>query len=218
VTNRVLYLHGFASGPNSSKARHFQARLEAAGFRVDIPDLAAGDFEHLTITGQLAVIEKAAGKDPVNLIGSSMGGYLAALYAARRPNIERVVLLAPAFGLLRRWPEWLGIAEMERWRRENSLNVFHYGEGHTKSLSHLLIDDAAQYEDFPDFHQPALIIHGANDDTVPVHYSQEFAEGHRNARLAIVDSGHDLLDVLDAIADTAAQFLVSPLLNVESST
>ena len=29
-------------------------------------------------------------------------------------------------------------------------------------LSYQLIEDAAQYEDFPDFRQPALIFHGAH--------------------------------------------------------
>ena len=95
--NRILYLHGFASSPASSKARFFAARLRAAGGRVEIPDLAAGDFEHLTITGQLRVIEQAAAGEPVALMGSSLGGYLAGLYAARHPEVSRVILLAPAF-------------------------------------------------------------------------------------------------------------------------
>jgi hypothetical protein len=206
---RVLYLHGFASGPSSRKALHFRDRLERSDFRVDIPDLSAGDFEHLTISGQLKVVAEAAARGSTALIGSSMGGYLAALYAAGRPEVERLVLLAPAFGLSRRWPEWLGTAEMERWKRENSLAVFHYGEGCTKSLGYQLIDDAAQYDDFPDVQQPTLIIHGKDDDVVPVALSEAFAAGHPNATLEIVDSGHDLLNVLDAIAERTAEFLGS---------
>ena len=204
---RVVYLHGFASGPTSSKARHFRGRLERAGFTVDVPELAAGDFENLTLTGQLQVIDRAAGEEPLDLVGSSMGGYLAALYAAGHANVRRLVLLAPAFGFLRRWPERLGLAEMERWRCENSLPVFHYGEGRMRSLGYQLIEDAANYEDFPDFRQPALIFHGAHDDVVPARYSEEFAVGHPNAQLEIVDSGHDLLNVLDAIAARAVEFL-----------
>ena len=58
---RILYLHGFASGPSSSKAPILRARAcEPRARQVDIPDLADGDFEHLTITGQLAVIEQEA--------------------------------------------------------------------------------------------------------------------------------------------------------------
>jgi len=93
---RVVYLHGFASSPSSTKARYFREKLEAAGAVVDVPDLAEGDFQHLTITGQMRVLERVAGGRPVSLIGSSMGGYLAALYAARHTEVERLALLAPA--------------------------------------------------------------------------------------------------------------------------
>jgi pimeloyl-ACP methyl ester carboxylesterase len=204
---RVIYLHGFASGPSSTKARHFRDRLEQAGFAVDVPDLAAGDFEHLTITRQLAVLEKTVPNSPVSLVGSSMGGYLAALYAAKHPEVERLVLMAPAFGFIRRWPDRLGAEEMDRWRRENSLEVFHYGDGRSRSLTYQLIEDAAQYEDFPAFVQPALIFHGAQDDVVPASYSEEVAARHPNVNLKIVDSGHDLLNVLGPIADQSLAFL-----------
>lgn len=211
--NRVLYLHGFASGPSSSKARYFRSRLEAAGIAVTVPDLAGGDFEHLTITGQLAVIEAAAqqdGKaDPVAMIGSSMGGYLAALYAARHPEIARLVLLAPAFGFARRWPERLGAAAMEQWRTTGTMEVFHYGENRNLALSYRLIEDAAAYEDDPDFQQPALIFHGAHDDVVPPTISRAFAAAHPNVKLEIVDSGHELLNVLEYMAAKIEQFLVS---------
>ena len=101
----VVYLHGFASGPGSQKAQYFRERFAGCGVDLAIPDLAGGDFEHLTITRQLQVIEHRVDGRAVALIGSSMGGYLAALYAARHAGVERVVLMAPAFGFARRWPE-----------------------------------------------------------------------------------------------------------------
>src|SRR5262249_42588742 len=101
--NRILYLHGFASGPSSSKAQFFKRRLEAEGATVEIPALDGGDFENLTITGQLEIIQKTADGGPVSLMGSSMGGYLAAIYAWIHPEVAKLVLLAPAFGFARRW-------------------------------------------------------------------------------------------------------------------
>src|SRR4051812_36390216 len=83
----LIYLHGFASGPQSSKAQYFRRRFEEIGVRMRIPDLTEGNFERLTIGGQLRVIERIAGGDDVRLMGSSMGGYLAALYAARHPEL-----------------------------------------------------------------------------------------------------------------------------------
>ncbi len=207
--NRIIYLHGFASGPSSSKARYFGERLKAAGARVNIPDLAAGDFEHLTITGQLAILERTAGGEPVALIGSSMGGYLAALYAARHPEVSRLVLLAPAFGFQMRWEERFGPAAIEEWRISGTASVYHYAAGGDRPIWYGLLEDATHYEAFPDFHQPALIFHGAQDDVVPARFSQEFAATHPNADLEIVDSGHELLDVLDKMGPRVVEFLTA---------
>jgi pimeloyl-ACP methyl ester carboxylesterase len=205
--NRIIYLHGFASSPASSKARFFAERLRAAGALVDVPDLAAGDFERLTITGQLGVIARAAAGEPVALIGSSLGGYLAALYAARHPEASRVVLLAPAFGFARRWAERMGAAAVDIWRTTGAVEVFHYGDNRQRRLSYALLEDGSSYEDYSDFRQPALIFHGALDDVVPAQYSSEFAASHPNARLEVLDSGHDLLNVLEYMAPKVVQFL-----------
>jgi pimeloyl-ACP methyl ester carboxylesterase len=203
----ILYLHGFASGPASSKAGYFRRFLEQAGMSVEIPDLAAGDFEHLTLTGQLAVIERAAAGRPVFLIGSSMGGYLAALFAARHAEVARVVLLAPAFGFARRWRSHLGEEAVARWRESGKMEVFHYGENRLMNLGYQLLADADPYEDYPEFRQPALIFHGSRDDVVPVRYSEEFAAGRPNAHLEVLDSGHELTDVLDYMAPRVRDFL-----------
>ena len=107
----------------------FRERFAELGIGLEVPDLAEGDFARLTISGQLQVIERASGGEPVTLMGSSMGGYLAALYAARHAEVDRLVLMAPAFCFLKRWTETLGPAAMEKWRNGGSLDVFHYGEG-----------------------------------------------------------------------------------------
>jgi uncharacterized protein len=205
--NRIVYLHGFASGPSSSKARYFRQRLETEGFSVMVPDLSEGNFEGLTLSGQLRVIESAAAGGDVALIGSSMGGYLAALYAARHAEVKRVVLLAPAFGFARRWAERMGPETVEAWRRMGTIDVFHYAEARNCALGYQLLEDAKQYEDYPDVHQPCLIFHGIHDDVVPVQYSEEFAASRRNVELHVVNSGHELLNVLDAMGDRVAAFL-----------
>jgi len=204
--SRVIYIHGFASGPGSHKAQFFHERFADYGIDMQIPDLAAGDFSSLTITGQLQVIGQAANGRPVTLLGSSLGGYLAALYAARHPEVERVVLMAPAFGFARRWAATLGDAALSQWRRTGFREIYHYGEKRPLPLSYKLVEDGSDYEDYPDVTAPALILHGEHDEAVPVEYSREFAAGRSNVRLVVYDSGHELLNVLDPMWVEIKQF------------
>lgn len=176
---------------------------------MDIPALDRGDFPHLTITGQLNVVEESVRDEPVVLIGSSLGGYVAALYAARHLNVLRVLLLAPAFRFYDLWTSGMDPEKLRDWRKSGLLPIFHYGEGREQSIGYQLIEDAAKYEPWPDFKQPALIFHGIGDTAVPVEYSVEFVKNHTNSRLIEMDSGHELTDVLDAIWERSKGFLVS---------
>ncbi|MEQ1730111.1 MAG: YqiA/YcfP family alpha/beta fold hydrolase, partial [Vicinamibacterales bacterium] len=92
----VIYLHGFASSPDSTKARYFSERLGAHGVPLVTPDFNQPDFATLTMSRMLTQLSRhlddAGGR--VSLIGSSLGGALAVLAAARHPEqIERLVLL-----------------------------------------------------------------------------------------------------------------------------
>jgi pimeloyl-ACP methyl ester carboxylesterase len=82
-------------------------------------------------------------------------------------------------------------------------------EGRHRAISYALLEDGAQYEDYPDFTQPALIFHGVDDDVVPAGLSRRFVAAHPNATLEIVDSGHQMLNVLDSIAPQVTGFLLS---------
>jgi pimeloyl-ACP methyl ester carboxylesterase len=214
---RYIYLHGFASGPDSSKATYFRRRFAEQGVELHAPDLAGGDFEHLTVTGQLRVIDALAKGEPVALIGSSMGGYLAALYASAHPEVERVVLLAPAFDFLRRWPERLGPQGAE-WERTGTMQVYHYADACYRPLGYGLVEDSRNYPGEPSFTQPALIFHGTRDDVVPAECSVAFAARHPNARLRLLDSDHQLTDAADAIWSDARPFLLGERIHPSPSS
>jgi pimeloyl-ACP methyl ester carboxylesterase len=205
--SRFIYLHGFASGPTSQKARFFRERFAELGMGLETPDLAEGRFEQLTISGQLGVVERAAGGEAVSLIGSSMGGYVAALYAASHPEVEKLVLLAPAFGFLTRWPEGLGEEKMDDWKRTGKLQVFHHSERREAAVGYQLIEDAQKFEDYPQFPQPVLIFHGKHDTVVPPGHSVMFSQGHAGTTLRLMESDHQLLNVLDDVWMETEKFL-----------
>ena len=208
---RFIYLHGFASGPSSGKAQYFRQRFHERGKVLEIPELVEGDFADLTVTGQLQVIEREANGEPVTLIGSSMGGYLAALYASLHPETHKLVLLAPAFQFPARWPDELGPEKAEAWRRTGSMEVFHYGEGRPRQIGWQLIEDSRRFAPEPSFSQPALIFHGLNDTVVSPAYSEAFASRHSNVKLFLLDSDHQLTDSTDLIWGEMVAFLGSEL-------
>jgi len=216
---RVVYLHGFASSPQSSKGRFFAGKFGEAGVAFEAPQLDQGEFLNLTIRGQMLVVgkavsahrEKLAKGEPLVLMGSSLGGYLAALYAERNPKaVDRLVLIAPAFEFLRRWRARLSIQEVEEWKREGSIPIYHYGSKTEQRLGYGFLEDAAQYEGAPDFHQRALILHDTEDSVVPSQVSHDFALEHTRVRLALFKSGHELTDVLEGLWRETSGFLEIP--------
>ncbi|HVW07031.1 MAG TPA: YqiA/YcfP family alpha/beta fold hydrolase [Bryobacteraceae bacterium] len=204
---RYIYLHGFASGPQSRKAQAFRAALAACEIDLEIPILDETDFAHLTLSGQLQVIQKTLSGAPCRLIGSSMGGYLASLYAAAHPEVDRLVLLAPAFAFQSRWREIHGQPAIDRWRQTGWLPVYHYGAKEIRQVHFGLYEDAGLFPAYPDFGQPARIFHGINDTVVPIGFSRTFAATHLNAQLTELDSDHELTDALEVIVRAAIPFL-----------
>jgi hypothetical protein len=203
---RYLYLHGFASGPLSRKARFFSEKLASRGVSLEIPALDQGDFEHLTITRQLDFVTRLLDHQAAVLIGSSMGGYLAALYASRHPEVNRMVLLAPAFGFGARWAETFGADKVEEWRTRGYAEIYNYAAHDTRRLSIDLLNDAVRHPGYPACGQPTLIFHGIHDDVVPLAAVAAWVDDNE-ARLFPMDSGHELLDVLEQVWEQSQSFL-----------
>jgi pimeloyl-ACP methyl ester carboxylesterase len=206
----LLYLHGFASGPSSNKARFLSERLRDLGIPVVVPDLTPGadGFERSSPSSMLAIAEGllAGAPPPHAIIGSSLGGYLAALAASRDPSIERLVLMAPAFRLFERWEKRLGPGELERWQREG-LETMHYASDRNRRIGWQFFEDARKLPAFPEVRVPALCIAGTRDETVPFEDVKAFVDRTPTARLVPVDDAHDLARSLDVIFAETRTFL-----------
>jgi pimeloyl-ACP methyl ester carboxylesterase len=205
---RLAYMHGFASGPGSTKARFMAARFAERGTTLAVPDLAP-DFTHMTIGSMLAIVDAILDDGPTVLMGSSLGGYMAALAAARRPErVPALVLMAPAFGFLARWERQVGEKAMAAWRRRGTAPIFHYGLDREVPLSIALLDEAKDFEDEPDPSCPALVLHGRRDDAVPLAAAETFvARRPDRRRLVVYDAGHELTEVLEPMWSEVTAFL-----------
>jgi hypothetical protein len=204
----ILYLHGFASGPLSQKGRYFHHQFSIVGGDVFQPDLSEGNFREMTISSQLKAIDREVRRiAPVLIIGSSLGGFLAATYAAMQPALApRLVLLAPAFGIASRLAEQIGQDGLEQWKRDGARPFYHYGERRMMPINYHFYEDALWYDENPEVSQPALIFHGRRDDVIDPAVSVQFSWGKPNVQLELLDSDHQLLDVLPQVWERLAPF------------
>ncbi|MEH2385487.1 MAG: YqiA/YcfP family alpha/beta fold hydrolase [Nostoc sp.] len=197
-----IYLHGFASSPKSAKARDISDRFTQIQTKVKIPDLNAGDFSQLTITRQLTQVAAQFSNDstPVTLIGSSLGGLTAAHLGQQYLQVQRLVLLAPAFGFLSHWLPKLGNEQIQGWQQEKYIMVYHYGEERSLPLSYDFLTDAAQYQEkLLQRPIPTLILHGKNDQVIPIEASRDFGRSRPWVELVELDSDHALGNVMEEI-------------------
>lgn len=204
-----IYLHGFASSPNSRKAEILRDRFSTLSIPLQCPDLNADDFSHLTLSRQIAQVEALFPPvpEPVILVGSSFGGLTAAWLGDRHPQIEKLVLLAPAFGFLDHWLPRLGEAALQQWRNTGYYSVYHYREETQIPLHHGFITDNQRYDETL-LQRPVstLILHGRHDDVIPISASQAYAATRPWVSLIDLDSDHALGNVDDEIWEAIQKF------------
>lgn len=195
IQSRYIYLHGFASSPASVKARYLQECFEEIGIELAVPDLNQGDFTGLTISRQVQQVVDLlpSDKSPVVLIGSSLGGLTAAIVAQKCPQVNRLILLAPAFDFLSHWLPKIGAEKLNLWERDRYLPIYHYGQQKLLPLHYDFITDAHRYHLCQGNELiPTLIVHGTGDDVIPIASSRDFAAKYSSVELLEVDSDHAL--------------------------
>lgn len=189
-----VYLHGFASGPTGRKADHCRAWAAARGIEFLAPDLNLPSFEMLTISAQVEAVEAllATLSEPPVLVGSSLGGVVAAAVAHRGANLRRLILLAPGLGFARRR---LFSARWAGYRQHRRLPVYHHAYQRWVKLGAELLDDLPAWADDDNWQvrTQLVVIHGRMDESVPVAESEAFLARHPGGVLHLLDDDHGLL-------------------------
>ena len=75
------------------------------------------------------------------------------------------------------------------------------GKPYFQDIWNMSVDDV--YEEIPAYEGPVLLLHGTEDDTVPLAYSERAQRGYRNASFQTIHgSGHGFYDEAGAYADS----------------
>ncbi len=204
---KYFYLHGFASSPRSTKARQLRDRFQSVHLSLEIPDLNQNDFQHLTLTRQIQQVSDLLADEPVTLIGSSFGGLTAAWVAQQCSQIDRIILLAPAFNYLNYWLPTFARSQLEKWRSGEPVLIYHYATGGSLPLNYGIVSDLARYDENQlKKPTPTLVLHGIYDEVIPIEQSRSYAAIRSWVELIELDSDHSLVNQEERIWQAIREF------------
>ena len=184
----VLLLHGLIGAP--AEMRTLGSHLASQGYSVHGPrlaghgtkasDLASLRWDDWLASARLGLDELRVGCEHVVVMGLSMGALLTLRLAIERPEVQGIVLMAPALEIrmpLLRWAETAArfIPEIPRFGRvfhgladpERSTELWSYPVFPTSALHEFYLLQQNAHAWLPEVQQPLLLLHGILDPTVP---------------------------------------------------
>jgi pimeloyl-ACP methyl ester carboxylesterase len=175
----VLILHGAGS---TKESHHDYARACASGGLAALAVDLRGHGESEGVLGAGAIddvvalagtLRREAGVDALGLRGSSMGGYLA-LVAAARCGARAVVAICPAPAALLRAGV---VAQRFEFRADDDALIE-------------LLDANDDRDAIAALDVPVMLLHARGDESVPVEHSRELAAAAAHVRLVEIPGGH----------------------------
>lgn len=199
---RLLYLHGFASSPSSTKVRLIRERLEPDVLTFDAPDLNVPEFRRLSWEAIIGSVVDRVDLNPTVVVGSSLGAMIALECSRRRPDWDcELVLIAPAIGIRGGWVDWLpndGGTEVE---------VFHHGSGKEEPINRSFFEEVSLAEaDLPTPAKRIRVVMGDQDESISIAGVREKWESWKKSGLPqgssfreIHGGDHRLVDYLSEV-------------------
>lgn len=205
----IVFMHGTLSDKNASKSLFLEdfCRKNEIGYTAfDFigHGESSGKYTDGTIgiwfENALEIIDRAT-SNPLILVGSSMGGWIALLAAKARPQrVRGVVGLAAAADFT--VDVWRSFSDGQK-KDILEKGVIYTPNGWTEEgdpWTKRLFDDAEQYlllkgKDSLDIQCPLTLIHGAKDDCVPVETAFKIMDAAKTEKVKAVilkNSGHRL--------------------------
>jgi pimeloyl-ACP methyl ester carboxylesterase len=181
ATGSVILCHGMESDKNSEKLIFLSQALAGRGILALRFDFAyvgesSGQFADITYAGEVEDLSAAYAQmrrretGRIAILGSSMGGTVALLFAAREPEVAGLVTLAAPLHPENFPKRILTPEHFQRWR-EQGFTVYN---GRRLNLS--LLEDLEKInvpEAARKIRCPVLILHGDADAVVPVEEAYE---------------------------------------------
>jgi len=225
----LIFCHGFKGFKEQKYLEYIADYLSLRGiavFRFDFTNgigESEGDIYYISTGHYLedlkSVFDYVSQLDYINqkavsLAGASFGGMVAILLAAENPAIKSLILQAPVFKPAELHPE----INLNQWQKQgywtfhsNSKNLdFKVGfQFYSERVKYDLLREAAKIK------APTLIIHGSEDESIPLKHSQELFDCLKvTKKLFVIPGGpHDIKQnsQLKLYADRILDWLKNPV-------
>lgn len=230
-----ILCHGFSTSKDGRTNTQLEKILNDNGlatFRFDFfgHGESGGSFEDITITEavddvlQALNLVKKTGYKRIGLIGSSFGGIASTLAASQTSNLFLLALKSPVSDYM----EILtlrnhGGEKIEDWKKKGAL-FFKDANDSDLKLKYAFVEDAQKADGYNAAKKitiPTLIVHGAQDETVPVEQSIKASRLFKNGRLEILEGADHIYSQprdFDKMIRLISNFILAHSQNQENTT
>jgi len=179
----ILYVHGLMSGKSGQKFNGLLESFERRDFVLFSFDSygigeSDGELAELTLSKRIDGVKSALNilrqhekveERRIRMVGSSFGGLASIFVAADEPNLQKLILIAPAVNLCYETPD-----ELSEFR--------------------MLAEDARGYDPLGEAERitvPTLLVAAEKDEVIPLEYQERLAERIQNCRFVVIkDATH----------------------------
>ena len=202
IENVVIVLHGFGSSKDLKSNTKFGERLSSkykgyAALAFDFPCHGDDARKKLSVEESITYLQLVINYAKTNLnaknlyaYGTSFGGYLTLKYLAEKGNpFRKIALRAPAVQIYHSLMNRL--SEEERQKLAKGREIL-WGFDRQMKISQAFFDELTDItqNDYLDYAEQILILHGAEDEMVALSTSQQFADNNVIELLPIEGADH----------------------------
>ena len=195
----IILCHGFSTHKDGRTNTRLEETFNTNGlatFRFDFygHGESGGRLEDITISEAVDDVLQAIKFVPhsecrkIGLVGSSFGGMASILAASKSPNLSVLALKSPVSDYLDRLIFQDHKKKIEEWKEKGFIQIIG-AAGQNLRLNHSFYSDAQRIrgsEAAARIFIPTLIVHGDQDETVPVEQSIHISKLIKNCRLEII--------------------------------
>ncbi len=216
--------HGFSTSKDGRTFVRLEEILNEQGistFRFDFFGHGESEGKFTEITTSEAIDDvlnaikflKESGQKKIGLVGSSFGGMASIIAASRSDDLFILALKSPLSDYKSMAHARRSEQELKDWKKKGFIELDSTNEERQR-LNYSFYEDAENvkaYEAARKIKIPALIVHGDEDETVPIAQSQKTASLIENCRLEIIqgcDHVYSDPDHFERLLNLISEFII----------